>query len=154
MLNKSRVFKTEAELKGFLMSQLKNVVVKMQEQVYQIIDRFIKEYYAEYTPVMYERTYQLYKSLVKSDIEKTANGYKAYVYVDLNSLDYNGHNADEKWVVQTAMEGYPKGSGDRVHGGYPTDKSTAIWLEATEILDKNAIDMFAKFLKQEGVKVV
>ena len=42
MLNKSKVFKTETELKGFLMSQLKNVVVKMQEQVYQIIDRFIK----------------------------------------------------------------------------------------------------------------
>ena len=50
------VFKTETELKGFLMSQLKNVIIKMQEQVYKIIDRFIKELEEKFGIVELART--------------------------------------------------------------------------------------------------
>ena len=64
-------FNTVEELEKYVLEQARKSLIPIQEQVYAIINRFVKEYYAEYTPEVYERTYQLYKSLVKSDIEKT-----------------------------------------------------------------------------------
>ena len=58
-----------------LEDSLKNALIIAQSKAYQCINSFIKEYYAEYEPVEYERTYSFYKSLVKSDIRKTKNGY-------------------------------------------------------------------------------
>ena len=75
-------------LKSYILSRMQPAVQKAQEQVYQVIDRFVKEYYAEFSPEVYERTYQLYRSLVKSDIKSTGNGYEACVYFDIGALDY------------------------------------------------------------------
>lgn len=44
------VFKNEEQLKSFLLQKCKNALIKSQEQVYQIINRFVKEFYAEYNP--------------------------------------------------------------------------------------------------------
>jgi hypothetical protein len=38
------VFKNEKQLEAFLMKKCKNALIKSQEQVYQIIDRFVKQY--------------------------------------------------------------------------------------------------------------
>ena len=51
------------ELNAILLQKTKNAVIKAEETVYNIIHRFVKEYYAEYDPVMYVRTYQFYQSL-------------------------------------------------------------------------------------------
>lgn len=79
------------ELNAILLQKTRNALIKMQGRVYNIINRFVKEYYTEYNPIMYKRHYQFYCSLVKSEIVPVGNGqlgWKASVYFDANRLDY------------------------------------------------------------------
>lgn len=144
------VFKNEAELKAFILKKCKNALAKSQQQVYQIVDRFVKEFYAEFTPEMYERTYQLYRSLVKSEVVKTHNGYEAQVYFDLSSLDYvTGAKPSGEQVMGAAEWGR--------HGamGLATVdfKGTSIWHEPLAILDAHAIEILKRMLMAEGIPI-
>lgn len=148
------VFKNEAELKKFLLSKCQNALMKAQGQVYQIIDRFVKEFYAEYIPDVsnggYERTYQLFHSLVKSDIIPTSNGYKAEVYFDLSSLDYvTGARPSGEQVMQAAEWGRHGAMGLAV----ADFKGTSIWHEPLEILDAEAINTLKRMLISEGIPI-
>lgn len=144
------VFKNESELKAFILKKCRNALAKSQEQVYQIIDRFVKEFYAEFTPEMYERTYQLYRSLVKSEVVRTRNGYEAQVYFDLSSLDYvTGARPSGEQVMGAAEFGR--------HGamGLATAdfKGASVWHEPLAILDAQAINILKKMLISEGIPI-
>ena len=144
------VIKNEAQLKQILLAKCKNALIKSQEQVYQIIDRFVKEFYAEFSPEMYERTYQLYRSLVKSDIVPTGNGYKAEVYFDLSSLDYvTGSRPSGEQVMGAAEWGRHGAMGLAV----ADFKGTSIWHEPLEILNAEAINILKKMLIAEGIPI-
>lgn len=143
------VFKNEAQLKSFLLSKCQNALIKAQEQVYQIIDRFVKEFYAEFSPEMYERTYQLFQSLVKSDIIKTANGYKAEVYFDFSSLVYtSGFSPSGEQVMNAAAYGGHGAEGLHIIAG-----GTGIWDEPKQILNAEAINILKKMLISEGIPI-
>lgn len=144
------VFKSESELKRFLLAKCRNALEKAQEQVYQIIDRFVKEFYAEFTPEMYERTYQLYRSLVKTDVEPVGNGYRAYVYFDLSSLDYvTGSRPSGEQVMGAAEWGRHGAMGLAV----ADFKGTSIWHEPSEILNAEAINILKRMLISEGIPI-
>lgn len=143
-------FNNEKELKNFLLNKCKSALIKSQEQVYQIINRFVKKYYAEFSPEMYERTYQLYKSLVKSDIRPSANGYEAYVYFDLSSLGYTtGLKPSGEQVMQAAEWGRHGAMGLAV----ADFKGTSIWREPLEILNADAINILKKELIAQGIPI-
>ena len=144
------ILKSESELKRFLLAKCRNALEKAQEQVYQIIDRFVKEFYAEFTPEMYERTYQLFRSLVKSDIIPTGNGYKAEVYFDLSSLNYvTGSKPSGEQVMGAAEWGRHGAMGLAV----ADFKGTSIWHEPLEILNAEAINILKKMLISEGIPI-
>lgn len=144
------VFKNEEQLKNFLLQKCKNALIKSQEQVYQIINRFVKEFYAEYNPEMYERTYQLFSSLVKSDIIQTGSGYEAQVYFDLSSLDYvTGARPSGEQVMGAAEWGRHGAMGLAV----ADFKGTSIWHEPLEILNAQAINILKKMLISEGIPI-
>lgn len=146
------IFKNEAQLKGFLLAKCKNALIKSQEQVYQIIDRFVKEFYADYSPEMYERTYQLYRSLVKSDIVPTAMGYEARVYFDISELDYiYGAQPTGEQVMAAAAEGWHGADGLLVKSG---NTGVSIWNDPMEIIDANAISVLERMLKAGGIPVI
>ena len=133
-----------------IMKKCKAALIKSQEQVYQIINRFVKEFYAEFTPEMYERTYQLYSSLVKSDIVPDGNGYKAEVYFELSKLDYvTGSKPSGEQVMGAAEWGRHGAMGLAV----ADFKGTSIWHEPLEILDAKAIDILKKMLISEGIPI-
>lgn len=144
------IFKNEEQLKNFLLSKCQSALIKSQEQIYQIIDRFVKEFYAEFSPEMYERTYQLYRSLVKSEIITTSNGFEAYVYFDLSSLDYvTGSRPSGEQVMQAADYGRHGAMGLAV----ADFKGTSIWYESLEILNAGAINVLKRMLISEGIPI-
>lgn len=143
------VFKNESELKNYILGKCQNALIKSQEQVYQIIDRFVKEFYAEFSPEMYERTYQLYRSLVKSDIVSTGNGFEAQVYFDFGSLVYNtGAQPSGEQVMSAAASGGHGADGLKVISG-----GASIWNDPVAILDASAIDILKKMLIAEGIPI-
>ena len=158
-------------LKSYILSRSKVAIQKAQEQVYQVIDRFVKEYYAEYSPEVYESTYQLYRSLVKSEIVQSGNGWVANVYFDLDSLDYQIKHFTRYPVSGGYMNPFnldispdgtfpnPDGSAEKVmesaahgrHGGKA--HGTAIWDEPIALLNTEAYNILKRMLIDSGIPV-
>lgn len=159
-------FNSLDELKNYILSRSQVAIEQAQEKVAMIINHFLTEYYREFEPEVYVRTYQLLRSLIKSDVKCTGNGWYAEVYFDLSALDYStrvvpaqfawasGDNTYHRqpwnggntaWVLGTAM------TGGLPHGGYTG--GTAIWTESMKVLNKEAIKILKEKLIAAGVPV-
>ena len=143
-------FKNEAQLKAFILAKCQSALSNAQEKVYKIIDLHIQRFYADYDPVMYDRTYQLMHSLVKSSIIPVGNGYKAEVYFDLGSIGYStGAQPSGGQVFGAAAYGGHGANGLRVVYGGGAD----IWQTPKEILDAEAIEILVQELKAAGIPI-
>ena len=146
-------FNSLDELKNYILSHSKYAIQKAQEQAYQVVNRFVKEYYSEFSPAVYERTYQLFRSLVKTDVKSTDNGWVAEVYFDLDALDYhmkriNGVEVPNKgWSEMKTLEAAMAGS----HGGY-TD-ATPIWDYSIAVLSQEMYHILKRMLIDAGIPV-
>lgn len=153
-------------LKNHILSQSQVAIEQAQEKIAMIINHFLMDYYKEFEPEVYVRTYQLLNSLIKSDVKYTGNGWVAEIYFDIGALDYstrivppqfagassnntfhrepwNGGNT--AWVLDTAM------TGGLPHGGYAG--GTAIWTDSMKILTKEAIQILKEKLIAAGVPI-
>ena len=99
------VFNNEKQLEKFLLKKCRLALIKAQEKVFRIIKDFLRQYYMDYDPASYERTYQLLQSLVQSRIVSDGKGYRAEVYFDLDSLSYAGGNPSGEQVMEAASQG-------------------------------------------------
>lgn len=143
------VFNSVEEIKAYILSQSASAINQAKEMIYQVLDKFVKQYYAEYSPEMYERTYQLYRSLVKTDIVSTGDGWEATVYFDFNRLVYtSGSSPSGKQVMDAAAYGGHGAEGLRVVQG-----KTGIWNDSIVILDKQAYEILKKTLLQNGIPI-
>lgn len=154
------------ELNTVLLQKTRNAVIKAQEQVYAVVNRFVKEYYAEYDPIEYVRTYQFYQSLVKSEITPADNGqlgWKARVYFDLDKLDYYMKTTRSKGTKVNDMQNFDdpldqKGVMSRVMKGLHVVKphivqGTPIWDETRKFLDEQGFNLLKRMLQTEGVLI-
>ena len=145
------VFENEAQLKSFLLLGCRNAVAQSLEKVYKILDMFVKEFYADYDPVMYERTYQLYRSLVKTDVYSIGNGYEAEVYFDLSSLGYvTGAKPSGGQVMAAAASGGHGAAGLRV---VPGNSGADIWNTAIPALSTEVIEILKEELIAQGIPI-
>lgn len=137
--------------------------MKAQEEVYKIIQKFLYDYYNDFTPELYERTYQLLGSLVKSRITSNGNGYRAEVYFDLDKLHYakygwqDGRPPSGEEVFEAAKQGLHGAIGD-AGGGYRfryLDGNTGVntWGDPIRELDAKAINILKQMLISEGIPI-
>lgn len=144
------VFKNEKQLESFLMKKSRLALLKAQDKVYAIIKRFVYQFYNEYDPVVYERTYQLLQSLVQSRIVSHGRGYKVEIYFDIDSLNYiTGASPSGEQVMQAAEWGRHGAMGLAV----ADFKGTSIWREPLEILNAEAINILKNMLISEGIPI-
>ena len=158
-------FKNEKQLKDFLLKKCKVALAKTQEKVYRIIDKFLNDFYADYTPsdsgYGYQRTEQLLHSLVKAEVAPSGNGYKAEVYFDLDSLSYSkpvwqkGNVPSGEQVFDAAKQGLHGAIGD-AGGGYQFNYvpgGVNIWSDPIRELDAKAIGILVDMLRAEGIHI-
>lgn len=153
------IFKNQKELKDFLLAKCKNAIVQAEEKVHQIIDGCLKQFYNEFEPDEYIRTEQLLHSLVKSEIKSDGkNGYKAEVYFDVDSLNYqNGRietqsgygyaNWDKDTILDVVMTGSYSGL---PHGGRA--KGTAIWTKSQAMIG-DVWKLLEQELRAQGIPI-
>lgn len=157
------VFKNEKELERFLMRKSRQALLKAQDKVYSIIKKFVYEFYNDYDPELYNRTYQLLESLVQSRIVSDGKGYKAEIYFDLDKLKYakyawqGGDPPSGEQVFEAAKQGLHGAMGD-AGGGYRFQyisgyDGTNIWSDPIQELDAKAIDILVDMLKAEGIPI-
>lgn len=150
-------FKNTKELKSYILKKNESAMIQAQSKVYQIVNTFVKEFYVGYSPAQYERTYQLYQSLIKSDVQISGNSVTATVYFDASRLDYymkmiNGKESpNHGWSAETVLNvamisGVP-------HGGYSPAGGNGIYLEAIAKLNQEAIKGLKDSLVSTGIPI-
>ena len=154
------VFKSEAELKAFLLPKIKKAVVDVEEKAHRIIDDCLKQFYSEFEPNEYIRTQQLLHSLVRSGVKSTGNGYEAEVYFDAGLLNYQTGDVPLQHTSEHGMYGYATWDGQKVldvamtsglpHGGYAG--GTAIWNTSMGKLG-DILGLLLNALKSQGIPI-
>ena len=147
-------FSSENELRNFLLSQCRDAVAEVQEEIYNIIDSCLDSYYGEFTPAEYIRTKQLLYSLVLSEVRQTGNSITAEVYFDASSLHYqtgivtlqSGRTGYATWSGEDVLESAMHGS----HGGYAS--GTAIWGNSMSQIGNVCIKLLDA-LKARGIPI-
>lgn len=143
-------------------------IKKAQQSVYDVIQDFIKEYYKEKVfrdengnasmiPKVYDRTFQFFNSLVKSEIKKISGGWECEVYIDYKSLDYIGHSGLE--VIEMINDGFHS-STDMNNGNYETPYNIQaegkFWDDSLDVIYKTKLIVrtFEEYLKKRGLNVI
>ena len=147
------VFKSEAELKSYVLARCSKAVANAEQKVHNVIDSFLKTYYGEFTPEEYIRTNQLMHSLVKTGVKGTGNGFEAEVYFDAGKLNYEQGVMPLQHTPEHGRYGWATWTGDKVldtamngsHGGYVG--GTPIWSASMSQLGN-----ITELLKQELIK--
>ncbi len=147
------VFKNRNELLRFLYDKAYDALRDAQVVVYDIIQDYLQQFYADYDPVLYERTEQLLRSLVKSDIRSSSKGFVADVYFDLSSLNYvTGNQPTGEQVMKAAAQGLHGAIGSNllyVQG----DTGIGVWNDALQALDAEAIRILRDRLVERGIPI-
>ena len=147
------VFKNRNELLRFLYDKAYDALRDAQVVVYDIIQDYLQQFYADYDPVLYERTEQLLRSLVKSDIRSSSKGFVADVYFDLSSLNYvTGNQPTGEQVMKAAAQGLHGAIGSNllyVQG----DTGIGVWNDVLQALDAEAIRILRDRLVERGIPI-
>lgn len=136
-------FKSEAELKRFLVGKCVKAVANAEKKVYEEVAGNLNQFYTEFHPVEYERTGALFGSLESTGATQTGNGAVAEVY--FNTPSYETGTWSGETVLRVAMQsGVP-------HGGY--EGGTAVWKESMEKLGgRSGINnLLRQELKKQGL---
>lgn len=145
--------KNENELRTFLLQKCKDAIMQTQNKIYSIIKKALVEFYGDYDPILYERTYQLLHSLVKSEIRQVRNGYRADVYFDIGNIGYMTGNMPSGYQVMKAAEYGMHGAVGRDLQYVAGNSGVDIWNSPMQKIDAQAIDMIVRELKAQGVPV-
>ena len=154
--------KNQEQLRKILQSYVASALEKTQEEIYDVIQKSINEYYREYTPSFYQRTYKFLNSLVKPKVEIKGNFIECEVKIDENYLRYHypGSNFSYDYpatgndVASWANRDVP-GAGNH---GYTVDEGRDIgfWDEGVQTLggERGIIRLLVNNLEKRGLKVV
>lgn len=147
------LFNSVEELKGYVLGKCAAAVANVEQKVHAVIDQTLAQFYGEFEPSEYIRTYNLVHSLVKTGVKSTGNGVEAEVYFDASALNYASpvqgksgryHEAlyNGGQVLDMAMHGS--------HGGYTS--GTAIWSVSQARLG-DIYALLIKELKAQGIPI-
>lgn len=135
--------KTYSDLFKNMDTVISRAMETMGKMCKEIITMYIKDYYYDYEPDWYNRTFQFLDSCVSSHLYKSGNLYYIDIFIDYENLHYKLRNP--KLVVEWANEG--------LHGGYDLGSGDShFWDESMErlvpdnmLLVENFVSAFQKY---------
>ena len=91
------VIKSMSDLTKIIESRIQQALKMTQQEIFEVIQQHITDYYKEPVfrngtsaiPMIYDRTYKLLNSLIKTDIVKSGSTISCSVEIDPNYLDYH-----------------------------------------------------------------
>ena len=90
------VIKSMSDLTKIIESRIQQALKMTQQEIFEVVQQHITDYYKEPVfrngtsaiPMLYDRTYKLLNSLIKTDIIKSGSTISCSVEIDPNYLDY------------------------------------------------------------------
>ena len=92
----AQVIRSMNDLNKILESRIKQALKMTQDEIFKVLQKHITEYYKEPVfrdgtsaiPMIYDRTYKMLNSLIKTDIVKNGNTLSCTVEIDPDYLNY------------------------------------------------------------------
>jgi hypothetical protein len=133
----------QSKLDQIAVKALTELSVQVKELWQELID---KRFYQQYTPKRYKRTWQLYESVVITEIVKTGNKWTFNVLMDTETATRGYETEPPEIVWELASEG--------IHGTPEIQTSGRFYTELLAVLEEGTlIDEFAEKLKNMGLKL-
>lgn len=143
------IVKNQSELNRALKLVAEKALRDAQNEVHICIEKFVKQYYAEYSPTVYKRTYQFMESIIKAGVKTHGYTVTCEIYIDTR-MDYE---APTQAVIEMINAGYHA----MKKMGAPRDiKGTKVWDESISFVEKYQvfIETFRQSLISQGLTVV
>lgn len=92
----AQIIKSMSDLTKILESRIQKALEMTQQEIFEVIQQHIIDYYKEPVfrngtsaiPMLYDRSYKLLNSLIKTDIVKSGSTISCAVEIDPNYLNY------------------------------------------------------------------
>lgn len=149
-------FNSVAELESYVIQRMQPAVRAVQERVHQIIQKYLEQFYGEYEPFLAIRTWQVFDSLVKTNVVRSGKGWEGEVYFDLGALNhphsYVGKDGktlvtsdwSEAEILASVMTGATHGGAT---GGVP------VWTTAMGEINPQWVSWFKQELIAAGIPI-
>lgn len=139
---------TVAQIKADLTKKVGVAMEMVKQEVCDIFVRVVKQYYREFEPNQYVRTYQIAQQaaqMANAAVKVRQIGANFEVYFDSNAMNHPNGNWTEDMILSNVME-----SGD--HGG-ASGGGTAVWTNATNILNTQIKQIIKRELIAAGIPI-
>lgn len=142
------VIRSMSDLTKIIESRIQQALKMTQQEIFEVIQQHITDYYHEYTPRIYQRTWEFLNSLIKTNIVKTNGTISCTVEIDKEYLSYRYKGGATGLEVATYANQHS-------HGGIYDDDFGQFWDDAmAELgLEPGIKYLMKKNLKKCGVPV-
>lgn len=137
----ARAFTSISQIEGFLNKAIETAVKNSCERLSKKLKEFIStEYYDQYNPKEYIRTYQFLNSATTEMLTKNSGR----IYMDKDAMDY------KEWTGELQIHygslGYHGSLGIRTDGRF--------WDSFAEFCEKNVRQIFKEELIKQGIPII
>lgn len=149
------VIKSMSDLTKIIESRIQQALKMTQQEIFEVIQQHITDYYKEPVfrngtsaiPMIYDRTYKLLNSLIKTDIVKSSGTISCSVEIGPNYLDYHYMGGASGLDVML--------SADQAFHGWSVEGDMRIWSDSlSELgLKPGILYLMKNNLKKCGVPV-
>ena len=137
----ARTFTSIVELQGAMQQCCTVAIQNACEILLAELQRLIRsEFYDQYTPSQYDRTYQFLESATKEMVTDLCGR----VFMDAGRMNY----LEPHWTGETQLEAANRG----LHGGY-IKREGAYWDSFMEYCNANALNILKQELRKQGLNV-
>lgn len=146
---------TQAMLEGKVLEKYVATAVKSaRNNLYKTIQSYVVEYYKEYTPSAYERTWKFLNSLIKTDVKINGNEIECYVRLDEAYLNYK-YPISASYRQAVSGKDVATWANMGLHGGY-TEGDVNFWDDALAEygLSYGFMSDLKTYLQKAGFKIL
>lgn len=157
------VIKSMKDLNKIIEKRAALALKMAQKEIGECIQESIDEYYKERvfldgtsaTPLIYDRTYKLLNSMVKTEIIKKGNTLSCQVGINDDYLNYKYPGSDMPYSLDATGRDVLTWNNEDGSHGYTVDGEWKIWNEAMQTLSgKNGIiSILVSKLKKSGLNI-
>lgn len=127
----AKIIKSMDDLTRIVELRIQKALKMTQQEIFEVIQQHIADYYKEYTPYTYQRTWKFLNCLIKTEAVKSAHGISCSVEIDKDYLSYKYDNGATGLEVATYANQHS-------HGGIYDDDFGEFWNDAMEELGLGA----------------
>lgn len=142
----AKIFRTIVDVNNYIESACEKAIETVAERITQELEGYIREdFYNQYKPRFYDRTYQLLKSPKYNMI----NAKTAEIFIDMDAIHYliddPNYNYDKTDIVKLASLGY--------HGTIDIFRPGMFWEDFIDWCNKNVSHLMKSALKAQGIPI-